>query len=406
MSITELPPTTAETPPPPHSGIWDVRAAGHDLRLFVEWGPLMQAVLADIENAEKRIWLETFTFEADSAGHLLAEALKAKAREGVDVRVMYDAVGSRGTPNSFFADMAAAGVQVHCFHTLTDVLRNWSLWSLWKIFNRRNHRKLLVVDDRVAYFGGMNMADRGGVTVHDDGTRELSPLGPWRDLHVRLVGPQQEVIVQSLDWMWKKAHHLPDGRGRWPRRKLLKARSDGLFFFDCAPSLKFRRAHRVLCPLIGRARRNITISMAYFIPGGKVIRALLRARRRGVKVRVVLPGKTDVPAVQWAIRHLYARLVKHGIRIYERQDLMLHSKALVIDDQWSVIGSCNLDPRSLQWNFEFLGVIRSRALACTLKKICAYELRHSQRVTEQHTLKRSWFERLLHYVAWRLRGWL
>jgi len=170
--------------------------------------------------------------------------------------------------------------------------------------------------------------------------------------------------------------------------------------------LKNRRVARVLVPLVRQARRSITISVAYFIPEGPVFRALLRARRRGVKVRVLVPANSDVPPAHWACRHCYDRLVSAGIRLYERQDLMLHSKVLVIDNQWSVIGSCNLDPRSLQWNLEFMGVVRSAAVARVLTRICAFELRCSRRVTVEHCRKRSWWQRLRDRLAWSIRNWL
>ncbi len=121
---------------------------------------------------------------------------------------------------------------------------------------------------------------------------------------------------------------------------------------------------------------------------------------------MIIPGKSDVRAVQWATRHLYARLLKRGIRIYERQDQMLHSKVMVIDDARSVIGSCNLDPRSLRINLEFMAVIHSRAMARALNRIACFELRNSRRITLADDLRRTWTERLLDRIAWSFRRWL
>src|SRR5690606_19696249 len=123
-------------------------------------------------------------------------------------------------------------------------------------------------------------------------------------------------------------------------------------------------------PLMKLARQEITVSMAYFLPIGRVLRALIKARRRGVRVRVIVPGQSDVRLVQWATRHFYGALLRRGIEIYERRDCMLHSKAMVIDGMWSVIGSCNLDARSLRINLEFFAVIRSESLATVLLQIC------------------------------------
>jgi phosphatidylserine/phosphatidylglycerophosphate/cardiolipin synthase-like enzyme len=133
--------------------------------------------------------------------------------------------------------------------------------------------------------------------------------------------------------------------------------------------------------------------MAYFLPVGGVLKALLRAPRRGVLVRVVVPGQSDVPLVQHATRHLYAWLLKRRIRIFERQGSMLHSKVMIVDRAWSVLGSCNLDARSLRINLEFLAVIHSRPLALALEEIVAYEIAHSERVTPQSYRERSWWRR-------------
>lgn len=404
MSILEV-----ENPgiasPEPHPAVWSVQVNGHQLRLFAEFGPLLTSILDDIQAARRRIWVESYTFAADQAGRALAEALKAKAKAGLDVRVMYDAVGSLSTPASFFAEMQAAGVRVHGFHKVSDALRR--LPSFFQIFNCRDHRKLLVVDDRVAYFGGMNLVDRGGsFAAATNQTRPEASAAPWRDVHVRLTGPQQALIAQAMQSLWNRVAGTHAGPQPWNRRRMLRSRGEGLFLFDCSPGLKNRRAARVLVPLVRKARRSITISVAYFIPEGPVFRALLRARSRGVKVRIVVPAISDVPPAVWACRHCYDRLVRAGIRVYERQDLMLHSKVLVIDGEWSVIGSCNLDPRSLQWNHEFIGVLHGAAAAQVLTRICAYELRHSRRITDEHCRRRTLWQRWRDWLAWTCRRWL
>ncbi|HEY5314711.1 MAG TPA: phospholipase D-like domain-containing protein [Pirellulales bacterium] len=404
MSILEVE-KSGDPCQPAHPAAWSVQVNGHQLQIFAEFSPLLIAMLADVQAARRRIWVESYIFAADAAGAALAEALKAKARAGLDVRVVYDAVGCLSTPAAFFAEMVAAGVRVHGFHKVSEAL--WRLPRFFQIFNRRNHRKLLVVDDRVAYFGGMNLVDHGGMFAASLGhDAPANPLSPWRDVHVRLVGPQQALVVQAMQALWNRLAGEHAGPSPWSRRRMLRSRHEGLFLFDCLPGLKNRRAARVLVPLVRQARRSITISVAYFIPEGPVFRALLRARRRGVKVRVLVPAISDVPPAHWACSHCYDRLVRAGIHLYERQNLMLHSKVLVIDDEWSVIGSCNLDPRSLQWNLEFMGVVRSAAAARLLTRICAYELRRSRRVTAEHCRRRSWWQRLRDRLAWSIRNWL
>jgi cardiolipin synthase A/B len=398
---SDLPPV----PPVSHAvSAWEVKTAGHDFRLYVESASLLRDIIRDVRQAKRRVWLESFTIAADAAGEALADALIERAKAGVEVRVMYDAVGSLSTPAAFFARMERGGVQVHAFHRLSYALRQF---ALYRIFNRRNHRKLLVVDDTVGYFGGMNLIDQSGVAMVEEAHAAGLPVSSgWRDVHVRMVGPQQPLIADTMDWLWHRVDHRRIKRRRWPLKRMLTTDGDSLFLFDCSPGFKFRRAKRVLCPLIRQARTSITISMAYFIPIGAVVRELVRAARRGVKIRVVIPGKSDVRFAEWASRHLYLRLVRRGIRIFERKDLMLHSKTLVIDGRVSVIGSCNLDPRSLQWNMEFLAVIRSRAMGQTLTRICAYEMRNSRRITEAHCRRHTFIQRWLHWLAWTFRRWL
>ena len=133
-----------------------IPVAGNQLTLFVESGPMLGAMAADIRQAKTRVWVESYIFAGDAPGREIADALGERARAGLDVRLLYDALGSQGTPPAIFAQLAAAGVRVHAFHSLWYALRNW---SFFEILNRRDHRKLLVVDDRVAYFGGMNITE-------------------------------------------------------------------------------------------------------------------------------------------------------------------------------------------------------------------------------------------------------
>jgi cardiolipin synthase len=403
-----------------------IEAAGNELKLFEGSMALIDAMVADIRQAQRRVWLESYTIADDAAGRAVADALIERAAAGVDVRLMYDAIGSLTTRQAYFDRLTAGGVQVHAFHSIRD-----NLWrfSVLRILNRRNHRKLLAIDDRVAYFGGMNIVDqRGLATPADLKRRNLPASAGWRDLHVRLVGPQQAEIAQEMErlWQWKHLRRVRQVRADVPRQRVARLREldapygrtgrrvkemltgdrDAIHFFASRPGRKKRRVAQILAPLIRHARHDITVSMAYFIPVGRVLRELLRAQRRGVRVRVVVPGESDVPAVCWATRYLCQRLLARGIRVYERQDLMLHSKVMVIDGQWTVVGSCNLDPRSLQLNLEFFAVIRSSAMAATASAFCRHEMLHSRRVRLSEIRNRPLWQRIRDRLAWSIRDWL
>ncbi len=383
--------------------------AGHDLTIFVESPPLFESILRDIHRAQRRVWIEVYTFFNDPACIRISEALQEKAKAGLDVRVFYDAVGSSATPSAFFSAMTNAGVRIHAFHSLLEGLRRF---RPLKILNRRNHRKVIVIDDDLGYFGGMNLVEN-----MQGANEEKAPGRPtssgWRDVHLRMAGPQVAELAESFERSWRKAHgEKLTRRTRTYRRALLAAAAGGergeesIRFFDSGPGTRYSRAGRVFATLIRSARQQITLSMAYFIPVGRPLRALLAARRRGVRVRVIVPGKSDVKLVQRATCHLYTQLLKRGFRVYERRQRMLHSKAMVVDDLYTLVGSCNLDPRSLYINLEFLAVIRSRRLALVIARICRFEAQQSDRVTRRSCEKRSRWQRFLDRLAWTVRWWL
>jgi len=377
--------------------------AGQELTVFVEAVPLIAQMILDIRSAQQRVWLEVYIFHDDAAGRAVAEALKERARAGVEVRLLYDAIGSQATASSLFEEMRQAGVQVHEFHSIWEAL--WR-FSLLRILNRRNHRKLLVIDDRAAYFGGMNIIDAASPLSIEEA--EHLPLSAgWRDVHVRLVGPQQAEIAESFDRSWRQVHgHPVKTRPRPYRQGQLAKGEESIQFFDSGPGRRHSRAFRLFNRLIQTARKKLTFSMAYFLPVGSVLRNLLRARKRGVLVRVVVPGVSDVPVVQRATEHLYALLLRRRFHVYERQVSMLHSKVMIADDEWTIVGSCNLDARSLWINLEFLAVIHSRPLAKIMNEIAAYEVARSLRVTLRSTRKTSWWQRLVNGLAWMFRWWL
>jgi cardiolipin synthase len=388
-----------------------VTVAGHELTIFVESMPMIAAMVRDIQLAQKRVWVESYIFLNDIAGCAVAQALQERARLGVDVRVLYDAVGSQTTPSAFFRKMEAAGVQVHCFHSIWEALYRF---SLFRVLNRRDHRKLLIIDDRVAYFGGMNLVAQGSTAVVE-AAEHLPVSAGWRDVHVRLAGPQQQELAESFDRSWCRARRLKrKSRGK-PSSAVARGYRLGLpaatgqesiQFFDSGPGRRHTRAARVFTQLIRRAKKRLTLSMAYFLPVGPVLKQLVRAHRRGVFVQVVLPGESDVRLVQRATRFLYRSLLRRRFHIYERQLHMLHSKVMIVDDEWTVLGSCNLDPRSLYINWEFLAVIHSRKLAKALGEVVQGEIAGSQRVTLRSCAKQGCWQRLLDRLAWSLRWWL
>lgn len=384
------------TPPPPSAAAlehWHVHSAGHEFRLYTDIEPLLADILADIRAARKRIWIETYILGDDRVGQQILHALTERAADGLDVRLMIDGIGSLDAPSGLLLEFEAAGGKVHVFHSFGFAL--WTRMHL-SLLNRRNHRKLIVIDSAAGYFGGMNLVDPSA------GNRAAA----WRDVHLRVDGWVLGELAAAMERLWQWTHERGVDWPKWPTRSLYQDTIDGIWLFDSLPAVRQRRADRVFRTLISRAKRSITLSMAYFIPQGGVLRELVRARKRGVRIRVIVPGVSDVALVQWATEHFYARLLALGIRVYERCDQMLHSKAMVVDDHWTVVGSCNLDPRSLRLNLEFVGVVHGRELASITKRALAIELRNSRRVTPDLITGRTRWQRWRGRIAWWLRRWL
>ncbi|MBA4016551.1 MAG: hypothetical protein C0483_05130 [Pirellula sp.] len=400
MSTTSSPPPSpAETDRPA------IDVAGNELRLFTESPEMIAALTADVRTARRRVWIETYTIAADDTVAGLIEALKERAAAGVECRLLYDSVGSLSTPTAFFDDLRQAGILVHGYHSLSGMF--WQT-RFFRRFNRRNHRKLAVIDDEIGYFGGMNLVDQSGPPILRNNKVEPERTGrPWRDVHVRLLGPAQTHIASAMNDLWLRVLRKPRPTLElWPTRELFSGKDDAIYFFDSRPTHRQRRPDKVMASILKRAHEKIVVAMAYFVPLRVILLQLFKARKRGVDVELILPGASDVPAVQWAARHLYRILLRRGIRIYEREDQMLHSKAMVVDGRTSVVGSCNFDPRSLRINLEFFGVVRSGAFAAALEQVFVYEKAHSLPIDMRQLEKTPWYRRWLHRFAWWYRHWL
>ncbi len=304
------PDTTAEFtagPLPDAEAPRSLDVAGHHLTVFVESPPLLESMTRDILAAKKRVWLETYIFYNDHGGQKIADALKQKAQKGLDVLLLYDAIGSAITPGAFFNSLRKAGVKVHAYHSILEGLRRFRPLT---ILNRRNHRKMLVIDDAIGYFGGMNIIDNVESVERQEAESRPTSSG-WRDVHIRLEGPQQCDLAESFDRSWKSAHgEKVQKRSRKYRRALhlhhaLHSPSDpvpeSIRFFDSGPGPKYSRAARVFSRLLRYAQFQVTISMAYFIPTGAVLRSLLSAEeasshphRRPGKIRCAACSASDI----------------------------------------------------------------------------------------------------------------
>lgn len=343
---------------------------------------LLEAKLAAIGRAEREVLLEMYIFRPGPVGDRFRGALAGAARRGAAVRVLLDAFGSSGLPAGYFGELVAAGGEVRLFNRPS--LATWSL---------RNHRKMLVVDQGEAIVGGCNISQE----YDGDGVSE-----GWRDGGVAVRGPVMDCMVREFDAQWALAEeqqwrHLEDHKRR-RRRIPCGAEVDALFVYPGFRSNAFRDA---MVDDLGRARR-VGICSPYFLPSVALRRQIASPERRGVDVRILLAGKTDVPLMQWASRSIYRFFLDRGVEIFEYQPQILHAKVLLLDDI-VYIGSSNLDPRSLRINFEFMLRIRDAELAALAWRQFEMDLAHSREWTlEDLQGYRTWWMRIKQQVAYFL----
>ena len=339
------------------------------------------AMLGAIDAAQESVCLEIYTYAADALGQRFREALVRARQRGARVRVLIDAVGSIGLAAAFWQPLRAAGGEVRQFNPLA--LDRWGI---------RNHRKLLVCDERVAFVGGFNIAsdyDGDGVTRG------------WFDLGLQVGGQLPRQLAVTFDQMFARAdfQHKRFIRLRKPTAsKMVVTPQEQLLL--TGPGRGRSPIKRALHRDLTRAT-NVQIMVAYFLPTWRIRRDLTRIARRGGTVQLILPGKSDVLISQLAAQSLYRRFLKAGVQIYEYQPQVLHAKLIIADDV-VYMGSANLDPRSLDINYELMIRFDRQDMAAQAKAIFAGSLAHCRQVTREGWRKsRTIWRRLKqHWAYW------
>ena len=372
--------------------------AGNKLTLLYDGPQTMGAMMAAIKAATDNINLETYIFDQDVVGMQFAELLMAKQRAGVQVHVLYDAVGTFGTPDSFFQNMRDAGIQLHAFNPINP-LKQTGKWDP----NHRDHRKVLVVDGKVAFTGGVNISSTYANSSLFRSKPRASKIG-WRDTHVKIEGP----AVASVQWEFLNNWFDMDG-----------ATLVGGNFFPPLPQAgntlvrvlasepggdqEIYRAHLLA---IRSAKRSIHITCAYFVPDDQVRQALRDAALRGVDVKLVLPGVSDSGPPLYAGHAMYQSMLTDGIQIYELQVAVLHAKTAVIDGVWSTVGSANMDTRSFLHNSELNVMVFDPLFANAMEDAFAEDLKSSKPVSLQQWSERPVGDRIKEWLASRFGYWL
>ncbi len=329
---------------------------GNELTLLQNGAEFFPQLCADIDAAQHSVYLETYIFAADVTGQTVAEALQRAAIRGVEVRLLLDGFGSVDLPGAFIDELLKVGVQVQWFRRETSPFTPQRRWARHL---RRMHRKMAVIDGRVAFVGGVN--------IMNDIPAELDFFAPRLDYTVRVEGElagDVQAVMQRLWEMvsWAAFRRRVKAEG-W-RRRHIKLDPNSSVQLVLRDNVRHRREiERAYIRAIANAQREVVIANAYFLPGRLFRRALVRAARRGVRVVLLLQGRVEYRLQHYATLALYGRLLGAGVEIYEYHASYLHAKVAVVDGEWATVGSFNIDPFSLLLAREANLVVRDRDFA-------------------------------------------
>jgi len=373
--------------------------SGNKVTLLIDGPATYAAMFQAMEDARDHINLETFIIEDDETGRRFSDLLLKKQAEGVQVNLIYDSRGSFSTPSPFFQRLRDAGIQVVAFNPVNP-LKTRKSWRL----AHSDHRKILIVDGKVVFTGGVNIS-----AVYSSGRSgrqpEKKPSIPWRDTDVRIEGPVvAEFQKLFLDTWRSQKGPILSGRNYFPDLKsvgktLVRA-------VGSSPGETNRLTFVLYVAAIAFSEKSLHVTNAYFAPDDETVDALRDAARRGVDVKIILPGTTDSSLTMNAGRYYYSELLKSGVKLYRRRNVLLHSKTAVIDNAWSTVGSTNMDFWSFSINDEVNAVILSKEFAAEMEEMFARDLAESEEIRLEAWEKRPVLEKIKQWIAHRFKRWL
>lgn len=346
--------------------------------VFTEGDELYKDMLDSIENAQYSITLETYIFEPDVIGLRFIDALINRAHSGVKIRLHLDSFGSMSIHQSKNDErLTQAGIELKWFNSLR--------WYMPHKFNRRNHRKLLVIDERIVWLGGFN--------IHKENSLKEYGKERWLDTQVRIDGPLARQAQIYFDRLWQ-------GRRNWSVAHDLHATSTLVSNHNW---LQRHHLRRMLAIHFRKARKQICLCTPYFMPDAFLQRQMVKAAKRGIDVHLILPYITDRPATQWVARAEYTVLTAAGVHIYEYEPRFIHTKMMIVDDSWCSIGSANLDYRSFFINYEINLVSTRSDLVSQLYAIFNEDLKLSRAIDPAIWAKKGGLGWAYRVAAWILR---
>ena len=365
--------------------------SGNQLKLLVNGEQKFPEVFEALKQAKDHIHIEYYIYEDDETGRALASILMKKAKEGVEVRFIYDDFGSRGVRKKLVPEMKKAGVKAFPFYRVI-------FWILANRINYRNHRKIIVIDGKIGFVGGINVSDK--YVNKKSKKKKLF----WRDTHLMIEGPgilQLQRIFLS-DWNFCASDNQEHNERFFPKPqefsqkkgKIVQIASSGPD--SDTPIILFS-----LLQAINHAEEEILITTPYFIPSESILDALQVSAMGGVKVKLLVPGISDSKLVNAAARSYYDDLLAAGVEIYLYKKGFVHAKTLVTDRKLAVVGTANLDFRSLALNFEVNAIVYDKGTACELADIFFEDIKYAEQINSEEWLNRKW-DKLLGERAARL----
>ncbi len=377
---------------------------GNKVTLLIDGPATYDAMLKAIRSAKDHINFETFIFEDDEVGHRFADVLLQKQAEGVQVNLLYDSVGSMSTPAAFFQRLRDGGIQVREFNPINPSKMRGTKW----LVNQRDHRKILIVDGKVAFTGGINISKLYSSSLSGRLSREHEGdhvQHSWRDTDVQIEGPAVAEFQKLFLETWAREKGPESNRNYFPSLK--QEGNDLMRVIGSAPGRENRLTYMMYLSAFTYAEDFIHLTTPYFVPDEQVVKALTHAAERGVDVKIILPGASDSALAYYAGRSYYTHLLESGAKLYERRtDSMLHAKTAVIDSIWSTVGSTNMDLMSFLNNDEVNAVILSRDFATKMEVMFQEDLRQSNQIHLEEWKKRPYTDRVKEWFIHLFGHWL
>ncbi len=374
---------------------------GNSVNLLIDGPMTYDAMFAAMRNARHHIHIETFILDDEEVGQKLADILIERRKAGVEVRMVYDAFGILNAEDAYFERLRSHGIDLYKYHPL-DPTENPRIW----LINQRHHRKIVVIDGRIAFTGGINIS---GVYSHSSfiPPGDMSKLKErWRDTHLRLTGPVVAAFQRLFVTLWADLHDEAPlaGPAYFPP---LPPTGDSLVrvMVSFAGDEEIE-IYKVYLTVFSEARHRIWVTQGYFSPDQRFLDVLKDAARRGVDVRLLLPGATDSWITISSSRAHYAELLRAGVRIFERKDALQHAKTALVDDVWSTVGSTNLDYRSFLHANEVNAIIYGQPFAEEMAQVFRIDQTKNTEIVLNEWQQRSWTQRFKELLGSIIDYWL